>query len=408
MKLKRIERFEKLGFGMFIHFGLFSLMEKGEWVFATDIVDMAEYKKLMSYFTAENLDFDKICQTAQSAGMKYITLTTRHHDGFSLYDTKGLNNYDSLHCACKRDFVKEFVNACNKYDIKPFLYHTIIDWSHPDFPSNSKAYFDYLNKSIEILCTNYGEIGGFWFDGFWFEHEDFSAYEDELYKLIRKYQPETIIINNTGLNERGIVSHYEIDSVTFERGKPFIIDQERKYRTGEMCQVLNGHWGCAINDINYKSVAQILEDLTCCRRFDANYLLNVGPKADGSLKKIEEGFLEELAVWNKYNGVAIEGCSCRIISDKEHVFLLKNGREYYMIAKGLDMILDKNVSIEKQKNSFYKVKLSGFDSKVVRINWLDNNESLTFTQNGEDVFVQLTPFKYGFDLAVRVARIELE
>ena len=120
-------------------------------------------------------------------------------------------------------------------------------------------YLDYLYKSVEILCTNYGKIGGLWFDGNWSKEADWE--EDALYGMIRQYQPEAMIINNTGLSELGKVGHPEIDSVTFERGNPAFVDNSDKYRAGEMCQVLNDHWGYAAGDCNYKSVKELIEGL---------------------------------------------------------------------------------------------------------------------------------------------------
>lgn len=153
-----------------------------------------------------------------------------------------------------RDLIREFVDACNKYDLKPFFYHTTLDWYNPDFKDNFEAYLEYLRKSVEILCKNYGKIGGLWFDGNW-SKSDADWREDELYSTIRRYQPEAMIINNTGLSERGATGHPEIDSVTFERGTPTPMNREGmdKYLTAEMCQTLNSHWGIGFEDLNYKS-----------------------------------------------------------------------------------------------------------------------------------------------------------
>jgi alpha-L-fucosidase len=160
-KLPRIERFEKMGFGMFIHFGLFSLMGKGEWVRNIYKISAEEYEKLTDSFTAKKINFDAIVKMAKNAGCRYVTLTTRHHDGFSLYDTKGLTTFDAPHSACHRDLVREFVDACHKEGIVPFFYHTLIDWHHPMVKDGSyKEYFDYLQESIRILCTNYGPSWG--------------------------------------------------------------------------------------------------------------------------------------------------------------------------------------------------------------------------------------------------------
>ncbi len=122
-----------------------------------------------------------------------------------------------MHTPCKRDLVREYVNACRKHDIVPFFYHTTLDWYQKSFENDFDAYLEYLNRSVEILCKNYGRIGGFWFDGNW-SKPDADWKEDRLYGIIRRYQPEAMIINNTGLDARERVGHPEIDSVTFEQG----------------------------------------------------------------------------------------------------------------------------------------------------------------------------------------------
>lgn len=176
---KYVADFEKLGFGMFVHWGLYSQLGQGEWTFLSHNHKMEDYKKLKDTFTAEDFDAEKLVLTAKNAGCKYINLTTRHHEGFSLYDTCGLNDFDSVHSPAKRDLIKEYVDACNKHGIVPFFYHTTLDWYNEDYQNNFDKYLEYLRKSVEILCKNYGKIGGFWFDGNW-NKPDSDWKEDEL------------------------------------------------------------------------------------------------------------------------------------------------------------------------------------------------------------------------------------
>ena len=157
----------------------------------------AEYRKLQESFAGENFDAEKIARLAAETGMKYAVLTTRHHGGFSLYDTKGLNSFDSIHSPAGRDFTREFAEACRAEGIKPFFYHTTLDWMEEDFEKDFDRYLEYLRQSVEILCTEYGEIGGFWFDGNW-SRPDADWKLDELYGMIRRLQPNALIINNTG------------------------------------------------------------------------------------------------------------------------------------------------------------------------------------------------------------------
>jgi len=240
----RITRFEKMGYGMFIHWGLYAQLGQGEWVQHLRKIPMDEYAQLKEKFTAEDFDGRKIAQIAKAAGMKYITLTSRHHDGFSLYDTKGLSDHDAPHSPAGRDLVAELIEGCRAEGIAPHFYHTTLDWYQPSFEEDFDAYLDYLNQSIEVLCTSYGEIGGLWFDGNW-SKPDADWKENRLYSMIRKYQPEAMIVNNTGLHALGHIGHPEIDSVTFEQGRPSPMDREgmEKYVATEMCQTMNRHWG---------------------------------------------------------------------------------------------------------------------------------------------------------------------
>ena len=287
-----IKEFEKLGFGMFVHFGLYSILEEGEWAKTFLEIPDEEYEPLTGQFNPKPEWARELAQIAQKAGCKYITLTTRHHDGFSLFDTCGLSDYDAPHAACNRDLVREFVEACREQDIIPFFYHTLMDWHEESYKTDFPSYLKYLRASVEILCKNYGKIGGFWFDGMW-DKPGTDWEEDALYAVIRNYQPEAMIINNTGLGARGALGHIELDSVTFERGKPKPLNMEDspKYVASEMCQIFGDNWGYAREDLNYKAPAQIIRELAECRKYGANMLLNVGPMGDGTVRPIDAAML---------------------------------------------------------------------------------------------------------------------
>ncbi|MBO7150677.1 MAG: alpha-L-fucosidase, partial [Clostridia bacterium] len=163
----RIAAFENFGFGLFIHYGIYSLLEKGEKPMHFYQISNEEYRKLMPKFTADAFSGRELARLAKRAGMRYACLTARHHDGFSLFDTKGLNDYDAPHSAAGRDLIADFVEGCRSEGIVPFLYHTTLDWYDSRFKDDFPAYLAYLNASVELLCKNYGPIGGFWFDGNW-------------------------------------------------------------------------------------------------------------------------------------------------------------------------------------------------------------------------------------------------
>ncbi len=402
---QRILDFEKLGLGMFVHFGLYSVLGKGEWAKHCLQIPDAEYEALAKRFNPEQDWAQKLAEMARMAGCKYITLTTRHHDGFSLFDTCGLNDYDAPH-VCGRDLVREFVDACRKEGLIPFFYHTLLDWREETYENDFPAYLAYLRKSVEILCTNYGKIGGLWFDGMW-NKWDADWEEDALYSCIRKHQPEAMIINNTGLDELGKLGHIELDSVTFERGRPGRINMEGapKYIASEMCQVLADHWGYADEDLDYKAPSDIIRDLAVCRRYGSNFLLNVGPMGNGLVRPLDREIYLLLGRWVQMHQEALYDVrpSGIEVTNKTDDFILQKGNTYYLFCDNLPMRGNANVQRDVENDPYLdQFKL---DKKIASISWLDNGEEVVFRQNGEDVTVETVPFRYGRQLVVRIAKI---
>jgi len=399
-KYQYIEDFKRLGFGLFCHFGLYSVVGKGEWYLdGVRFEGQDEYNALMEKFEIAEDWAKELVATAKAAGCKYITLTTRHHDGFSLFDTCGLNTFDAPHSACGRDLVREFVDECNKEGIVPFFYHTLLDWWKPEFKEDFPAYIDYLVDSVEVLCKNYGKIGGLWFDGMWAKPEE-NWQEDRLYATIRKYQPEAMIINNTGLNALGKTGHPEIDSVTFERGAPTKVNSDNKPIAGEVCQGITDHWGYAEDDICVKPVAELVELLVDCRKYQHNLLLNVGPMADGKLTEIESGTLKYMGKWVARNEAVVYNCVPADIQ-AENADIVTDGKYYYALIKKVPMSANAHVA-RVEDNLRVTLKT---DKRIVSAVWLDNNAPVSaFDECG----FYAEPFMYGTSLGVRVAKLELE
>ena len=397
--------FEKMGFGMFVHFGIYSQLGKGEWVKDAYKIPDEEYFPLAKTFCPHLGWAEELAATAADAGCRYITLTTRHHDGYSLYDTCGLTDYDSV-LSCGRDLVRDFVDAWRGHGLFPFFYHTLLDWYAPTFNTDFPAYLRYLRESVKLLCTRYGKIGGIWFDGKWSRPND-DWEEDALYGMIRSLQPEAMLINNTGTINRGALGHIELDSVTFECGRPqpLNLEDSPKYVASEMCQTLNCHWGYAANDLNYKSPLQLIEDLVVCRRYGSNFLLNVGPRADGSLRPIDLCLFEAL-------GRFVGSCDEALreprptdieIPGKPKDFVLKKGDTYYLFVH--DILINADPNVAQRTFGDYHEALP-FEKPVASVQWLDSGESLPFTQENGILTINTTPFQYGTALVLRVAKIE--
>jgi alpha-L-fucosidase len=311
-----------------------------------------------------------------------------------------------MHTLAKRDLIKDFVEGCRAEGILPLLYHTTLDWYQKSFHDDFDAYLDYLRKSVEVLCTHYGPLGGFWFDGNW-SKKDADWREDELYGLIRRLQPEAMIVNNTGLHRRGAKGHPEIDSVTFEQGRPTPLDRRgmKKYVAGEMCQTMNRHWGIGINDFAYMGPPQIIENLCACRKVGANYLLNVGPTATGAIPDYEAAALGRVGDWVRMHADAIyDGRPCGIEAEGDDFGLCTGGNTYLFVHK-LGVRGDKNVTVGPSgagPRTFRGVK-----HKVTSAEWVDNGQKLKFQQDlaAGTLTVHATGFPYGTNTVVRVVRL---
>ena len=404
----RVARFEDLAFGMFVHWGLYSQIGRGEWAMKLHGIAKEDYAPLMRGFTAADFSGRELARTAKRAGMKYITLTSRHHDGFSLYDTRGLSDWDVTHTPAGRDLIADFTEGCRAEGIVPMLYCTTLDWSDARFGADWDAYQQYLRDSVELLCTEYGEIGGFWFDGNW-SRPDADWQTDALYGVVRRHQPEALIINNTGLGAEGQISHPEIDSTTFERGRPEPVDRRghAKWVAGEMCHTLNFHWGIATHDFNYLSPAHAIEELCGCRRAGANLLLNIGPTATGAVPAYERAVLERVGDWIRLHGGVdgplYRGRTAGILGEGRD-FGLRRGDEVHLYVHDLTLTADTRAHTESRGAG--PRPFAGLDGEWSGAEWLDNGEALRVERGADGRLVlHATRYPYGTNTVVRVARL---
>jgi alpha-L-fucosidase len=311
--------FEDDRFGLFIHWGVYSAVGKGEWVMERDQLPISEYGKLSGSFNPTRFDAGVWVKLAKDSGAKYITITSKHHDGFCMFASR-LTDYDIVDAThFHNDPLKALADACHEQNIKLFFYYSLLDWHHPDyFPlgKSGKAagrelkgdwrkYVAYYQGQVRELCTNYGAIGGFWFDGWW----DKPNAEWDLtgtYRLIHELQPGALVGNN-----HHVTPFPGEDFQIFEQdlpGKNTAGFNKAEVAGGlplETCMTINGSWGFDARDTNYKSTAFIIQALVESAGRGANLLLNIGPRSDGTIEQEVSQRLLEVGAWLKTYGEAV-------------------------------------------------------------------------------------------------------
>lgn len=318
-------------FGMFIHWGLYALPARHEWVKNAERITNDQYQKYFDQFNPDLYDPKAWAKQAKAAGMKYAVLTSKHHEGFCLFDSK-FTDYKSTNTQAKRDLVKEFVDAFRAEGLKVGFYYSLIDWHHPDFTidrvhpqridngsdtayarvnkgRDMKKYREYLFNQVRELMTNYGKIDIIWFD-FSYPGKNGKGRDDwnsvELLKMVRQLQPQILVDNRLDLED------YDdgFDFVTPEQYKadewPTVNGKKVPWET---CQTFSGSWGYYRDENTWKSTAQLLELLIESVSKGGNLLLNVGPTARGVFDYRATQRLEGIGEWMKYNSPSIYGCT---------------------------------------------------------------------------------------------------
>ena len=295
-------------FGMFIHWGLYAIPARGEWVMSNEKMSVSQYKKYFDEFNPTDFDAKCWASVCRQAGMKYAVLTAKHHDGFCLFDSK-LTEYKSTNTRFGRDIVREFLEAFRAEGIAVGLYFSLLDWSHPDFPKYADRhhpmrgreeycgeqidfdnYLNFMHGQVKELVTGYGKLDLLWFD---FSYDDMAGEKwraSDLISMVRKYQPNVCIDNRLeGSGEKyGSIATasplpYSGDFVSPEQIIPphGIFDERGERIPWELCATLNDHWGYCESDKNYKSAALVIKKLVECVSKGGNMILNVGPDARG-------------------------------------------------------------------------------------------------------------------------------
>jgi alpha-L-fucosidase len=328
MSASRLEWYQEARFGMFIHWGLYAIPARGEWVKQQESIPEEKYQPFFETFDPIHYDPKTWARAARQAGMRYAVLTAKHHDGFCLFDSR-YTDYKATNTPARRDLIREYVEAFRAEGLKVGFYYSLLDWHHPDYPlagdaihpfrnfpayrehkGNLPAYADYVRNQVEELLTNYGKIDIIWFDFSYGEMRGEAWKATELVQMVRRLQPDILIDNRLGGNIKA--ENPEIYAGDFASPEQIIPPQGVTNAAGqpvpwEACITLNDHWGYNAQDKNWKSAKTVVRTLVECVSKGGNLLLNVGPTAKGEIPTECLDILAEVGVWMQRNGASIYG-----------------------------------------------------------------------------------------------------
>jgi len=391
--------FEEAKFGLFIHWGVYSVLGDGEWVMNNQNISIKEYERLPGFFNPIEFDADEWVKMAKEAGMKYITITSRHHDGFSMFDSAASDYNIVDKTPYGKDVLKMLSDACRKEGIKLFFYYSQLDWYRDDYFPRGRTgngisgrgegdwndYIEFMKVQLTELLTNYGEIGGIWFDGQWDQHEwdgkrfgklkaDFKL--KEVYELIHKLQPQALIGSNHHL-----APNPGEDFQMFEKDLPG--KGTKDFATSaddignlplEVCETINGSWGFNLKDRKHKSEKELVQYLVKAAGYGSNLLLNVGPMPNGKIQEEHVESLKKIGNWVKQNGQTIYNTKRGPIAPSDEIASTQNGNIVYI------HLLD-------NKKSEYNIE--GFKSKFKKITYLRSGNKVSIKKSKEGLSIRL-------------------
>lgn len=397
-------QFQDEKFGIFLHWGLYSMVGQGEWVMNNRNINYKNYARLSGAFFPSHFDADRWVAQIKAAGARYITITTRHHDGFSLFKTS-TSTYNSVDgTPFGRDIIKELADACQRQGIKLHLYYSHLDWYRTDYPlgrtglgtgrptneQNYDSYFQFMNTQLRELLTNYGSIGAVWFDGWWDHDSDPTPFDwrlEEQYSMIHSLQPACLIGNN----------HHQTpysgeDIQIFERDLPGentagLSGQSIGKLPLESCQTISDKWGYSLTDTNYKSSVELIQMLVRAAGKNANLLLNIGPEPNGELPQQAVERLDSIGTWLSQYGQTIYGTRGGLIAPHDWGVSTQRGDTLYVHILNLD-----------DKALFLPLT----DRRVKRAVVYSNGEKIRFSQNSDGVFLTLPEKPHDVDYIIEL------
>jgi alpha-L-fucosidase len=394
--------FQDMRFGMFIHWGLYSLIARGEWVMHNERIAVADYEALAARFNPTRFNADEWVSIAADAGQRYMVITSRHHDGFSMYDT-ALSEYKVTNTPFKRDPIAELADACaRRRDVRLGFYSSLLDWHHPAYRFRAESglawadYIAFLHGQVRELCTRFGEIACIWFDGDWPRHpfDEHNAYfkaggsfeYDALYDLIHTLQPHAVIHNNRheqplpGEDVQGIEQDLPgANTAGFNTTAVYDLPLE-------VCMTINDHWGVHHGDHDHKSSRHLLHTLVRAASVGANYLLNVGPTADGEILPVHVQRLREIGAWLRAHGDSLYGTRAGVIPATPETVSTQRGETHYVHM--LDYVSD-------------CVRLTGVPESLTQARLVRGGAAVAIQREGDRVMLTIpAEQRDGFDTVV--------
>ncbi|MDP1763628.1 MAG: alpha-L-fucosidase [Sediminibacterium sp.] len=398
------QHFQDMKFGMFIHWGASSVLGNGEWVMNNRNIRVQDYTNLRRVFNPIDFDAKKWVSTAKNAGMQYITFITRHHDGFSNWDTKQ-SDWKITNTPYGKDALKQLAEECHKQGIKLFCYYSLLDWYRSDYQyetgktgkgtgrttkSDWNSYIAFMKAQLTELLTDYGEIAGIWFDGHWDQLDNdhdktlqskVNWHYDEIYRLIHQLQPNSLISNN-----------HHLAPIPGEDFQAFEKDLPGRNTTGfggadisplplETCETMNDSWGFNITDRKFKSVPVLIQYMVNAAGRNANFLLNVGPMPNGQLQNEFSDTLAQMGIWMAQFGNSIYGTRGNIIPAQDWGVVTGKEKKYFVHV------------LQKPGQQPY-IFVPSIKEKIVSAVLLNNKSTLTFKQQPEGLFIYMDGIQY--------------
>lgn len=365
---RRMRWWHEARFGMFIHWGLYSVLGRHEWAMEQEGIPVAEYEQLATRFKPKPYPARAWAALAKQAGMKYMVMTTKHHEGFAHFNTS-TTTYCAPKQAAGRDLVKEYVDAARAEGLRVGFYFSLMDWHHPDGAKCAKdeqarrRFVDYVHTQVRELMTNYGKIDVLWYDVAWpLTAEGWES--AKMNAMVRKLQPDIIMNNRSKIPEDFDTPEQRIEA--------------SKGRNWEACMTMNDSWGYQRADDNWKTPKTCVRNLLTCARQGGNYLLNIGPMADGTIPQESVRILSAVGAWTQKNAAAVYGTDPCSVNRSNYMSFTRKGNTLFA-----------NVHYWPGQ----EVAIGGLTTKVLSAKMLATGAPVKFTQ--EEFRVKFTGLPVG-------------